>query len=161
MIKQTIFAAAMAVAATAAFAQSDTTPQQFVDKAAASDMFEIESSKLALQRSQMPATRALAEHMITDHSATSARLSSIVAGTSLTVPTRMDSAHEQMMARLANASSGEFDAAYIMAQQSVHKAAVEMFTTYSASGTEPALKAYAEEPQPALRNHRNAVDAMK
>jgi hypothetical protein len=36
-------------------------------------MFEIASSKLALQRSQMPATRSYAEHMIADHSATSSR----------------------------------------------------------------------------------------
>jgi putative membrane protein len=99
-------------------------------------MFEIASSKLALQRSQMPATRSYAEHMIADHSATSSRLSGIVAGSSLTVPTSMDSTHEQMMARLTNAGSGEFDAAYVMAQQSVHKWAVEMLTAHAASGTE-------------------------
>lgn len=161
MIRHSLFAAAIVLSASGAFAQGDITPQQFVDRAAVSDMFEIESSRLALQRAQLPATRSFAERMVMDHAAGSTRLSQLVAGSTLTVPMALDPEHEKMLARLVAASPMEFDAAYIQAQQTGHKAAVEMFTNYVALGTEPALKAFAADMLPTLRNHQNEVQVMK
>ncbi|MDR6874360.1 putative membrane protein [Bosea sp. BE125] len=161
MIRRSLFAAVVALSATSAFAQSDTTPQQFVDRAAVSDMFEIESSRLALQRAQLPATRAFAERMVLDNSASSTRLSQLVAGSVLTVPMELDAEHDKAMARLAAASPMEFDAVYIQLQQTAHKAEVEMFTNYAAIGSEPTLKSYAAEMLPILRNHQNDVQVMK
>ncbi|MEM5846421.1 DUF4142 domain-containing protein, partial [Pediococcus pentosaceus] len=44
--------------------------EDFVTEAAGSDMFEIESSKLAAERAD-PATKTFAQQMITDHTKTS------------------------------------------------------------------------------------------
>ena len=51
--------------------------QDFVTEAATSDMFEIESSKLALERSE-GATKALAQQMVADHEKTTADLKGLV-----------------------------------------------------------------------------------
>jgi putative membrane protein len=161
MIRQSLFATTIVLSVSGAFAQGDITPQQFVDRAAVSDMFDIESSRLALQRAQLPATRSFAERMVLDHSAGSARLSQVVAGSALTVPMALDAEHEKKLARLVAASPTEFDAAYIQAQQTGHKAAVEMFTNYAALGSEPALKAFASDMLPILRSHQNEVQVMK
>lgn len=161
MIRHSVLSAVIILGASSAFAQGDITPQQFVDRASVSDMFEIESSRLALQRAQLPATRSFAEKMVMDHSAGSTRLSQVVAGSPLTVPMALDAEHEKMLARLVAASPTEFDAAYIQAQQTGHKAAVEMFTNYAALGTEPVLKAFAADMLPILRNHQNEVQVMK
>jgi putative membrane protein len=161
MLKRSLIAVAFSlVATTAIHAQGDITPQQFVDRVATSDMFEIESSRLAVQRGQLPATRSFAEHMITDHSAGSTRLAQVIAGSSLTVPMALDSEHEKMLARLNAASPAEFDATYISNQKTGHKAAVELFTNYAATGSEPALRAFAAEMLPLLRNHQNEVQVM-
>lgn len=47
--------------------------EDFVGEAATSDMFEIESSKLALERSDA-ATKAFAQQMLTDHKKTTGEL---------------------------------------------------------------------------------------
>jgi len=46
----------------------------FVSEAAASDIFEIESSKLAVERSKDAATKTFARQMIADHTKTSEEL---------------------------------------------------------------------------------------
>lgn len=52
--------------------------QDFVTEAATSDMFDIESSKLAMERSDA-ATKAVAQQMITDHEKTTADLKGLAA----------------------------------------------------------------------------------
>src|SRR3712207_1570997 len=47
------------------------TPQTFRQMAMVSDTFEIESSRLALQRSRNPRVRAFAQQMVRDHTMTS------------------------------------------------------------------------------------------
>src|SRR3954468_4823152 len=59
--------------APAAEAQSSRTPTkaaQFVPMAASSDLYEIESSRLALERSQSPAIKQFAQMMIDHHTMT-------------------------------------------------------------------------------------------
>jgi putative membrane protein len=160
MFKRMFVAAVFSLTAAGAFAQGDITPQQFVDRVTVSDMFEMESSRLALQRAQFPATRSFAERMVADHAKGSTHLSEVIAGSTLMMPTALDDEHAKMLARIVAASPAEFDAAYIMAQKTGHKAAVELMTNYSASGTEPALRAFAVEMLPVLRNHQNEVQAM-
>jgi putative membrane protein len=160
MLKRTFFGIMFSLSAFGAFAQTDVTPQQFVNRVTVSDMFEMESSRLALQRAQFPATRSFAERMLVDHARGSTRLSEVLAGSSLSMPMVLDAEHEKMLGRLVAASPGEFDAAYILAQKTVHKGAVELMTNYSGSGTDPALRALAAEMLPVLRNHQNEVQAM-
>jgi len=55
--------------------------QDFVTEAAASDMFEIQSSQMAVERADEP-TKRFARQMITDHQKTSTELKSLIqAGT--------------------------------------------------------------------------------
>ena len=51
----------------------------FVTQAAVSDMFEIQTSQLALQQSNEP-TKAFAKQMITDHEMTSGEMKAMVQG---------------------------------------------------------------------------------
>src|ERR1700716_202152 len=57
---------------------SPSTPD-FVKEVAISDMFEIESSKLAQQKGSSP-TKSFADRMILDHTKTSMELKSLVQG---------------------------------------------------------------------------------
>lgn len=51
----------------AATAPAVTAPQRFADMAGSSNMFEIESSKLALETSQTQEVQEFAQQMIDDH----------------------------------------------------------------------------------------------
>jgi putative membrane protein len=68
--------------------------EDFVKEVAVSDMFEIESSKLATTKGDA-ATKTFAAKMVTDHTKTSSELKTAVAGNSaLQIPTALDSSHQ-------------------------------------------------------------------
>jgi putative membrane protein len=73
--------------------------QDFVTEAANSDMFEIQSSQLALDRSTDPGIKAFANQMITDHGKTSSEMKSMVANGTVkaNLPTALDSSHQSML----------------------------------------------------------------
>src|SRR5438309_962383 len=78
-----------------------STPD-FVKEAAISDLFEIESSKLAVDKGD-EATKAFAQQMITDHTKTSSELKAAVAGDPKDpIPTAVDSSHQSKLDKLRN-----------------------------------------------------------
>src|SRR4051812_32883746 len=67
--------------------------EDFVKEVAVSDMFEIESSKLAAQNGQAAPVKTFASQMVTDHGKTSSELKSMVSGGQVKaqLPTALDS----------------------------------------------------------------------
>lgn len=80
--------------------------EDFVMEAASSDMFEIESSKLALERSDAK-TKSFAQQMLTDHQKTSDELKGLISAGKVkaTVPTAMSSSHQSMLDDLKKVTS--------------------------------------------------------
>ena len=91
-----IFAAALFSTSSTALAQS---AQDFVNKVAISDMFEIQSSQLALSKQADEDTKPLAQKMVQDHQKTSSELKAVVEGSmvKLILPATMDSEHQKML----------------------------------------------------------------
>src|SRR4030095_15800369 len=71
--------------------------QDFVTLAAQSDMLEIESSKLALAKSDNAKTKQFADKMIKDHTATSNELKALVSSGKVpaSLPPTLDKAHHE------------------------------------------------------------------
>ena len=91
-----LLAAALFAASSAALAQS---AQDFVNKVAISDMFEIQSSQVALSKEADEDTKPFAQKMVQDHQKTSSELKALVDGSivKLTLPATMDSEHQKML----------------------------------------------------------------
>ena len=66
----------LAMPASAQMSKSAAT-QKFVYKVAISDMYEVEASKLALEKSSNSAIRQFAQEMVDDHTKTAEELKSI------------------------------------------------------------------------------------
>ncbi|ORE98824.1 DUF4142 domain-containing protein [Aurantimonas sp. 22II-16-19i] len=143
--------------------QNVKTATNFVPMAAVSNSFEIESSNLALTKSQNEDVRGFAEMMATDHSNAAMKMQQAVeeSGTGLTVPTGLDARHQTMLDELSAADDSEFDAAYIAMQQKAHDEAVTLFTAYSQNGEDGPIKTFAANTLPTLKEHKQMVDAMK
>lgn len=129
--------------------------QDFVTLAAQSDMLEIESSKLALTKSDNSKTKQFAERMIKDHTQTSTELKGLVAGGKVpaSLPPTLDKAHQDKLDKLTKSSGREFTREYDALQVSAHKDAVSMFERYSKEGDNPELKAFAAKHLPHLQDH--------
>ncbi len=134
--------------------------QGFATAAANSDMFEIQSSQLAVQKARRPAVRVFAQRMIDAHTATTQQLTALAAQKGLSLPTAPDPAQQRTLSDLQGNRSS-FDAAYVAAQTAGHRATVGAFQTEIGSGTDPDLKAFAQATLPDIQNHLTMAERLR
>ncbi|WP_051357226.1 DUF4142 domain-containing protein [Azorhizobium doebereinerae] len=132
---------------------------RFVETAAVAGLFEIESSKIALERSDNPGIKAFAQMMVDDHTRIAAALKRAAADANgeITIPAALDSEHDAMIRKLKTASGREFDALYVQMQTTGHEQAVGLFGAYAKDGDQTALKTFAADTLPTLQNHLKHV----
>jgi putative membrane protein len=135
--------------------------EDFVTEAASSDMFEIESSKLALERSD-DATKKFAQQMLTDHTKTSTEMKQMVESGKVkaTIPTAMSSNYQSMLDKLKGLQGDEFTKQYHSDQEDVHEDAVDLFKRYGDEGENADLKTWAAKTRPALEHHLQMATDM-
>ncbi len=128
---------------------------EFATQAAQGDLFEIQSSELALQQSTSAATRAFATQMIEAHRKTTTDLKGMVASDRINVklPTAMNAAQQQMMTKLQGLQGTAFDTQYRKDQIFAHENAVLLFERYAQAGDNAALKGWAANTLGELQHH--------
>ncbi len=155
-----VAAAAFALPAHAKSAKTVST-QDFVQKVAVSDMFEVQSSGLAQTKSSNDAIKSFAQRMTTDHTKTSDQLKSMAGKVQgAQIPEQMDDAHLKMLDKLNRLSGAKFDAAYKADQVKGHEQAVRLFSDYAKNGDNADLKKWAQDTLPALQEHLKMARAL-
>lgn len=149
------------IAAASAYAYS-ISAENFVHKAAIANEFEIETSQIALNKSQNNDVKAFAQQMISDHTQAGEKFKEALASshTQAQPPQGLDEKHQRIIDHLKSASGQDFDNQYIHAQRDAHKDAVSLFSKYSKHGQDPALKEFASDTLPTLREHLNHVKEL-
>ena len=138
------------------------TPQDFTTKAAIANMFEIETSKLALKMATRADVKTFAKQMVDDHTKAGAKFKTALAATTgVTAPAALDDDHQKKLDDLKTKKAGDdFDNAYISAQKDAHSDAVSLFDNYSKNGTDASLKQFATDTLPTLQGHKDMIDKM-
>jgi putative membrane protein len=143
----------MAPAAPAA-APMMLTPDTYRMMAMISDSFEIESSRLALQRSRNPRIRAFANMMVRDHSMTSQALMGGMQMAAMGgMAPALDSRHAAMLNQLASVSGAQFDRLYAQMQVMAHREALALHGGYAQAGSDPSLRTFAGQVAPHIQHH--------
>jgi putative membrane protein len=138
------------------------TTATFVAQAAFGTMFEIESSKLALERSKAAPVKAFAQRMVDDHSAAAVKFKEAVLEAKLAMPPdKLDAKHQAVLGELADKQGDDFDKAYIEAQYKAHVETVELFKGYAQAGEDTRMRAFAAELLPTLQAHLDHVAKMR
>lgn len=137
-----------------------TDPQEFADMAGSSNMFEIESSQLALDMSQTPEVQEFAQQMIDDHTLAGENMMTAAEEDGVTPPSAMNEQHQAQYDELAAADEASFDQAYIEAQVMAHEEAVALFEGFATEGEESALRDFATQTLPTLQMHLEHVQGM-
>jgi putative membrane protein len=153
-MKRVFAAIGIAIFAASASAQTAPSTADFVKMVAISDMFEIESSKLALEK-KVAADQAFAQRMVHDHTQTTEQLKHLVNGGKVKaqLPAELDDEHKQMLEKLRGESDADFSKNYNQMQLTGHKEAVALFEAYGKSGDNKALKSWAAKTLPHLQEH--------
>jgi putative membrane protein len=143
-------------------APAATTAGGFVTRAALSDLYEIQSSRLALERSQTPAIRAYAQRMIDEHTRMSNEMGAAIAqaGLNASPPTVLDTGRTELLRELREASPADFDDRYIDQQTEAHENTLNLFRDFSGNGDNDLLKQLATRAAPMIENHLQTVRAL-
>jgi putative membrane protein len=136
-------------------AEMTTTTKGFITMAATSDLYEVTAGQIALQRSSSPQVKEFARKMVDAHTATMARLKSLIAANDITVtpPEHVDTLHQGLLDSLRAAKAEDFDHRYISQQIAAHKAADVLFHGYAKDGDLGALKKFALATDPDIQMH--------
>lgn len=136
--------------------------QAFANQAAASDAFEIATSKLALDKADKPAIKKFAQQMITAHTASTAKLKTASSGLSpaITPDPTLSADQQQALADLQSKAGADFDAAYKAAQVDGHQKTLDALKAYANSGDVPALKTIASGLVPTVTAHLNMAKGL-
>ncbi len=131
-----------------------STPE-FVQKAAMSDMYEVEAGKIAAAKGQSDAVKKFGQHMVEAHSETTAELKGIVQAEKIDVdlPAKLDEKHQHMIEDLNAAHDADFDKTYAKQQVSGHEKAVDLFESYAQKGDDAVVKAFAAKTLPVIKQH--------
>jgi putative membrane protein len=154
MKKATLLGAAGAtLLAASALAQTPAT-SEFVNKAAQSDMLEIQASQFVAPNADAD-TKPFADRMIRDHTETSNELKQLVQSGKLRTefPSTLDAEHQKKLDDLKKLSGRELDRQYDRMQLQAHQEAVDLFNRYAQGGDNNDLKAWAAKTLPHLREH--------
>jgi putative membrane protein len=160
-----VFAASVAFAAGGpSFAQTDTinsgtqvvdkahSPGEFASIAAQSNMFEIQSSKLVLDKSKQDDVRSFARQMIDDHQKAGDAMKLAAQKASVSdLPAKLNAEYQAKMETLQNASGDALDEMYWQMQVREHRQAVQLFTEFSRN--KGPLADFAKKTLPTLQAH--------
>ncbi len=156
--------AAAVVGPISAATAGSLSAQAFVENAARSDMYEIQSSELAQQRSKSAAIKKYAAMMIKAHTATSAELNTLIsggkAGADVKLPVALDERRQGLVDNLKSASDSDFDARYVDQQAAAHRETAILMDGYGAAGSNADLKAMAKKTAPKVKAHLNMVEGL-
>jgi len=141
-------------------AKASATP--YVMAAGMSDQFEIQSSQIALQKSQNPAVRQFAQMLIAHHTQTTQTLMAAARSAGMTPPPPMlEPMQADMIAQLQGAPAGPgFDRLYITQQIPAHQMALALHQTFAARGDVPALRTAAASAVPIVQQHLTEAQRM-
>lgn len=132
-----------------------TAAMDYLVMAGAGDQFEIQSSTIAVQRTQRAEVRQFAQMMIDHHSKSTADLVAAAKGAGITPPApRLRADQDRMIAGLRDSGTGaDFEMAYLRGQLQAHREALMLHQTYAQSGDNPALRAAAARIVPVVQMH--------
>ena len=139
-------------------AAAPMTAKQFADTAAASDAYELASSKLAQTKATDAGLKKFAAQMIKDHTASTAKLKT-AAGTITPDPT-MNAEQQANIAALEAASGADFDTAYKAQQLAAHGKTLVALQSYATGGDNAALKTFAANTSPVVQGHLTMLQGM-
>lgn len=152
--KMTIAVATVSLSLMATAASSQDMPAQtFAEKAAQSDMFEMEAAKLVLDKGESDEVKTFAGDMVKDHGKSTHGLHEAAKKDGATLPADMGPELTKKFESLKPLTGPALDAAYVSTQVSVHTDAVALFDRYSKDGQAGALKTFAQQTYPTIRMH--------
>jgi len=128
----------------------------FVTQTSLGTPFQTDSGRIAQRKGGTEAIRSYAELMVSSHIAVNEALEKITKRKAQApAPTLLKAAYTTILTTLATQEGQEFDADYVHGQVLYQKANALLYYHEIGNGTDPELKAFAEQTLPKIVDHLN------
>ncbi|PZN93283.1 MAG: DUF4142 domain-containing protein [Hyphomicrobiales bacterium] len=156
-------AASAPVGQTSAATMGGNLVSAYVPNAAMGDIYEIQASDIALERSSNAQVKELATMIKADHTAASTKFNATApaAAPDVTIPTSLDERRQGLIDNLRSASAADFDRVYLDQQIVAHQEAITLHRGFSDNTDAPALAAHAREVLPKIEAHLRHAEELK
>jgi len=139
-----------------------TDASGFANAVAASDLYEIESAKLAADKAGSADVKSLAQHIRTDHEKSSSELKSAAGTAKISVAPKLDAEKQGLLDQLKTTARGaDFDKLYVEQQKTAHQKALDLLQGYSSGGDNEALKGFATKASGVVKKHLDQANSIK
>ena len=142
-------------------AATGSADQVYVQNAAASDMFEIETSKLALDKAALPSIKTFAQMMIDEHGKSTTELKAAAGQAGIPVPTALPADLQTKLDALRPLSGAAFDRQYLADQRAGHQDTLAKVNGYLAAAPAGPLKDHAAKVTGVVQKHLNSLEKIK
>lgn len=139
---------------------ASTADGLYLQAVTGSNLFEIQSSQVALQKSNTPAVRAYAQQMISDHTTAQNQVAALAAARRVPLPPALPPELQLKVNTLSGLSGAAFDAAYIQEQTLGHQFTVSIFQNELTAGRDAEVVAFANQNLPTIQQHLQAAQAL-
>ena len=154
---------ALACCALVASPAMANSPAEFVEKASATGVAEIEISRMAIGKTSSTDIESYAVEIIKDQTDANRDLKKIASEQDLPVPTHEEVLNKAKPLMVEVQEDDSFDAAYAASQVKAREDAIQLFKQQVDKPASPALKAFAEKYLPKFEMHlvmaKKLVDA--
>ena len=125
----------------------------FVKKSGEINLAEVNLAMIARKQSTNPGVQKYAEHLLKDHLKSNEQLNQIASKQNVPVAAKMDQKHTALADKLSAMTGPSFDREFLEHMVKGHKQAIKLFENEAKNGQDAAVKAYAEQTLPTLREH--------
>jgi len=127
--------------------------RKFVTEAAQGGMAEVEMGRVASERGSSADVKAFGRRMMDDHTKANEKLKQVARDKGVTLPTDLPAEMKQERDMLSKLSGAEFDKMYMSHMVKDHQKTVASFEKEAEGGQDQAVRAFAQETLPTLREH--------
>jgi putative membrane protein len=146
-------------AALYAFAPASDTDKAFVGKVSQGGMYEVEASKVAMQRAVEPDVKDTANTEVHDHELVGSELKRIATKTGIPTSPTLNAEFSARLAKLKSASASGFDAAYIADMESIHDKDEKLFAQEAMDGSDN-FKTFAHQTDMIVKRHIGSLHGL-
>ncbi len=135
--------------------------QSFLQATASAHLFELQTAEMALQMSRDPGVRAYAQSLHNDHSHLLSRTSAVAESARASPAPMLQPHHFSLLQQLQTAGPTHFDETFRNIQVMAHMQSIDVHQRYTATGDNPAVRAFASEVLPFLHAHLAAAQSLR
>ncbi len=142
-------------------AGKQTSDIRFLEDAAKGGIAEVKVAELGTQKAQSESVKQFAQKLQTDHQKANEKIQDLCNQKSVTKATDIEQEHQKTIDHLSSLSGEEFDKMFIEHMVKDHKKDIKKFEKESERGEDPAIRSFASEILPTLKEHLRIAQALQ